>query len=242
MAKKPSEGSQPRRAKSPFEKLRTTGSSAYRLFVLVAFYARAKKSLFDAEVTALFAQALPEVCQSYEYELIAYRVMANQVHLVLGIKPTDAVADVVSNIKRSTAHRLFEGIPRLEQEIGKRNFWAEGYFAETLGHAQIEQTLKVWQHRSKDEETLLMQIVYDLAQPLHPKQIERVMDDLLPAERVVVRLLYGLQGEQVHTLEQAAEKLGLKPQEVHQMAQESITKIRELLRERRMERAAGRSA
>jgi RNA polymerase primary sigma factor len=100
----------------------------------------------------------------------------------------------------------------------------------------------MWHHRAKDEETVLMQIVYDLAQPLHPKQIERVMDDLLPAERVVVRLLYGLQGEQVHTLEQAAEKLGLKPAEVHQMAQESIRKIREILRERRQERAAGRSA
>jgi hypothetical protein len=35
MAKKPSEGSQAAQgAKSPFEKLRTTGSSAYRLFVL----------------------------------------------------------------------------------------------------------------------------------------------------------------------------------------------------------------
>ncbi len=242
MAKKPSEGSQQRKARSPFEKLRTTGSSAYRLYALIAFYARAKKPLFDEEVTALFAQSLPEVCQSYEYELIAYRVMANQVHLLLGIKPTDAIADVVSNIKRSTAHRLFESIARLEQEIGKRNFWAEGYFAETLGHAQIEHTLKGWQHRSKDEETMLMQIVYDLAQPLHPKQIERVMDELLPAERVVMRLLYGLQGEQVHTLEQAAEKLGLKPEEVQQMAQESIAKIRALLRERRMERAAGRSA
>jgi putative transposase len=242
MAKKPSEGSQARRAKSPFEKLRTTGSSAYRLFVLAAFYARAKKPLFDAEVTALFAQVLPEVCQSYEYELIAYRVMPNQVHLILGIKPTDAVADVISNIKRSTAHRLFEGIPRLEQEIGKRNFWAEGYFAESLGHTQIEPMLKMWQHRSKGEQPVLMQIVYDLAQPLHPQQIECVMDELLPAERVVIRMLYGLQGEQVHTLEQVAEKLGLKPDEVHQIAQDSIQKIRELLRERRMERAAGRSA
>jgi len=86
-----------------------------------------------------------------------------------------------------------------------------------------------------------MQIVYDLAQPLHPKQIERAMDELLPAERVVMRLLYGLQGEQVHSLEQAAEKLGLKAEEVNQMAQEAIRKIRALLRERRLERA-GRSA
>lgn len=86
-----------------------------------------------------------------------------------------------------------------------------------------------------------MQITYDLAQPLHPKQIERAIDELLPAEQAVVRLLYGLQGEQIHTLEQAADKLGLKPQEVYQMAQESIAKIRELLRERRLGRAAGGS-
>jgi len=237
--KKPSGSSQPRVAKSPFEKLRTTGSSAYRLYALVAFYARAKKPLFDEEVTALFSQVLPEVCQSYAYELIAYRVMPNQVHLILGFKPTDAIADVVSDIKRSTAHRLFEGIPRLETEIGKRNFWAEGYFAETLGHTQIEHTLRMWQNRSRGEEPVLVQIVYDLAQPLHPKQIERVMDELLPAERVVMRLLYGLQGEQAHTLEQAAEKLSLKPEEVQQIAQESVAKIRAFLRERR---AAGRSA
>lgn len=242
MAKKPVGSSQQRLARSPFEKLRTTGSSAYRLYALIAFYARAKKPLFDQEVTTLFSQVLPEVCQSYEYELIAYRVMPNQVHLIVGFKPTDAIADVVSDIKRSTAHRLFEGIPRLETEIGKRNFWAEGYFAETLGHTQIESTLRMWQNRSRNEEPILVQIVHDLTHPLHPKQIERALDDLLPAERVVMRLLHGLQGEQAHTLEQAAEKLSLKPEEVQQIAQESMMKIRALLRERRAERITGRSA
>lgn len=242
MAKRPAGSSQQRVARSPFERLRTTGSSAYRLYALVAFYARAKKPLFDTEVTELFTQVLPEVCKSYDYELIAYRIMPNQVHLIIGFKPTDALADVVSDIKRSSAHRLFEGIPRLEVEIGKRNFWAEGYFAETLGHTQIEPTLRMWQNRAKNEEPVLIQIVYDLAQPIHPKQIERVLDELLPAERVVMRLLHGLQGEQAHTLEQAAEKLSLKPEEVQQIAQESMAKVRALLRERRSERPTGRSA
>ncbi|MCS7272888.1 MAG: IS200/IS605 family transposase [Fimbriimonadales bacterium] len=239
MAKRPATQRIPR---SPFGRLRTTGSSAYRLYALLAFYARAKKPLFDPEVTALFTQVLPEVCQSYGYELIAYRLMPNQVHLIVGFKPTDAITDVVSDIKRSTAHRLFEGIPRLEVEIGKRNFWAEGYFAETLGHTQIEPLLRAWQNRAKQEEPLLVQILYDLAQPLHPKQIEQMLDELLPAERVVMRLLYGLQGEQVHTLEQAAEKLSLKPEEVHQIAQESLAKIRALMREQRLERQSGRSS
>lgn len=226
--------------RTPFERLRTTGSSAYRLYVLLAFYARAKKPLFDPEVTALFAQVLPEVCASYDYDLIAYRLRPNQVHLIVGFKPTDAITDVVSDIKRSTAHRLFEGIPRLETEIGKRNFWAEGYYAETLGYTQIAPTLRAWQNRAKQEEPLLLQIVYDMREPIQPKQIERVLDELLPGERVVMRLLHGLQGEQVHTLEQAAEKLSLKPEEVHQIAQAALEKVRTLLRERDLERSEGR--
>ncbi len=241
MAKKPVDSSRQRTARSPFEKLRTTGSSAYRLYAVIAFYARAKKPLFDAEVAALFSQVLPDICASYDYQLAAYRVIPNQVYLILGFKPTDALADVVSNIKRGTAHRLFEGIPRLVAEIGKRNFWAEGYFAETVGYAEIDAITHMWKHRARKEETVLIQTFEDLM-PLHPKQIERVLDDLLPAERVVLRMLHGLQGEQVHTLEQAAEKLSLKPHEVHQIAQESRAKIRALLRERRAERTVGRFA
>ncbi|MFN4032589.1 MAG: IS200/IS605 family transposase [Fimbriimonadales bacterium] len=241
MAKRPVDSSRQRTARAPFEQRRTTGSSAYRLYAVIAFHARAKQPLFDAEVAALFSKALPDICASYDYQLVAYRVVPNQVYLILGFKPTDALASVVSNIKRATAHCLFEGIPRLEAEIGKRNFWAEGYLAETISHAEIDTIIHMWKNRARKEETVLIQTFEDL-KPLHPKQIERMLDDLLPAERVVLRLLHGLQGEPVHTLEQAAEKLSMKPHEVHQIAQESLAKIRALLRERRAERAAGRSA
>ncbi len=225
---------------SPFEKLRTTGASAYRLYALIAFYARARSPLIDSEAVPILSAHLPEVCKTYEYELIAYRLTPNQIHLVIGFKPTDAIADIVSNIKRSTAHRLFETISDLEQRIGRRNFWAEGYFAETLSHNQILNLLKIWQSRNKSEEQAVVQIVFGQNEPFSPRQMERLVEHLLPAERVVMCLLYGLEGEKAHTHEEVAEQLSLKPDEVREFERDALERMRTMTREQYLNRSGGK--
>lgn len=225
---------------SPFEKLRTTGASAYRLYALIAFYARARNPLIDSEVVPILQLHLPEVCKTYDYELVAYRLTPNQVHLVVGFKPVDTIADIVSNIKRSTAHRLFESITDLEQRIGRRNFWAEGYFAETLSHNQILSLLKLWQLREKTEEHVIVRILFGHNEPLSPRQMERLSDRLLPAERVVIRLLYGLEGETARTHEEVAECLSLKPDEVRQIERDALERMRALVREQYFARSGGK--
>ncbi len=223
-----------RGVRSPFERLRTGGSSAYRLYMLVAFYARARKPLFDSATQNAFAEILPEVCKAYDYELIAFRVTPQQAHLILGFKPVDAVADVVSNIKRSTAHRLFETVPDLEQKIGKRNFWAEGYFAETLGHNQVEPLVRQWEERYKHEEGNLVQVVYDLQEPITPARLARAIEVLLPAERAIIRMLYGLENETPKSPEEVAEILSLKPNEVRQIAKDALERMGSYLRRQRV--------
>ncbi len=225
---------------SPFEKLRTTGASAYRLFALIAFYARARNPLIDAEVIPILQAHLPEVCKSYEYELIAYRITPNQLHLIVGFKPVDAIADIVSNIKRSTAHRLFESISDLEQRIGKRNFWAEGYFAESLSHSQILNLLRMWQSREKSEEHAVVEITFSMHELLGPRQMERMMEHLLPAECVVIRMLYGLEGEKEHSHEEVAERLSLKPEEVREIERDALNRMRKLIQEKYLARAGGK--
>lgn len=228
-------------AKSLFERLRTGGSSAYRLYALVAFYARERKPLFDDATRRAFATILPEVCSAYEYELIAFRLTPEQAHLVLAFKPVDAIADMISNIKRSTAHRLFETMPELEQKIGRRNFWAEGYFAETLGHSQVEPLIHHWEERYKNEEGSLVQIVYNWQEPISDHHLTRAMEVLLPAERAVLRMLYGLEGETAKSPEQIAELLSLKPDEVRQIAKESLERIRSHLYRQRLMEAGGKA-
>ncbi len=215
---------------SPYEQVHTSGSSAYRLYCLATFYTRARQPLLDEEVIPAFIHALREVCQQYEYQLVAYYLKPNQVHLLVSYKPTVALTDLVGNIKRGTAHRLFEALPRLERRIGKRSFWAEGYYVETVNYRQVEGVVRMWHEREKRQKaTLAAQ-----AEALDPlsvdgKQLESALATLLPAERALIKLLYGLHGERVHTHEEVAEMFSLKVDEVRQMEQEVLQKLRELL-------------
>ncbi len=230
-----------KKAKSFFERLRTGGSSAYRLYALVAFYARERRPLFDEVTRNAFAEILPDVCKAYDYELIAFRLTPEQAHLILAFKPVDAIADMISNIKRSTAHRLFETIPDLEKKIGRRNFWAEGYFAETLSYNQVEPLIRHWEERYTREEGNLVQIMYDWQEAIPNAHLVQAMEILLPAERAVLRMLYGLEGEAVKSPEQIAEQLSLKPDEVRQIAKESLERIRLHLCRQRIVEAGGKA-
>lgn len=230
-----------RKAKSPFEKLRIGGSSAYRLYALMAFYARERKPLFDEKVSQVFCEVIPEVCKTYNYELIAFRLTKEQVHLLIGFKPVDALADVVSNIKRSTSHRIFEAVPELEARIGRRNFWAEGYLVETMGYEQIEPFLRQWERRYKNDSSLV-RILYDIEIPISPKAWARAMEILLPVERMVVKMLYGLEGETPKKPEEVAEILSLKPEDVEQIRKDTVERVRAFLRQQRHERTQGGKA
>lgn len=227
-----------RKGKSPFEKLRTGGSSAYRLFAIMAFYARERKPLFDERVSKVFCEVLPEVCKSYDYELIAFRLTPEQVHLVIGFKPVDALADVVSNIKRSTSHRIFEAVPELEVRIGRRNFWAEGYLVETLGYDQVEPFLRNWERRYTKESSIV-RILYDIEAPISTKGWARAMEILLPLEQTVVKMLHGLEGEMPKSVKEVAEALSLKPEDVEQIHKETLERVRAFLRQQRVERSSG---
>ncbi|MEN3001266.1 MAG: IS200/IS605 family transposase [Armatimonadota bacterium] len=229
-------------AGSPYELVHTSGSSAYRLYCLATFYTRARQPLLDEEIIPHFLQALREVCQQYEYQLIAYYLKPNQVNLLLGYKPTVALTDLVGNIKRGTAHRLFEALPRLERRIGKRSFWAEGYYVETVGYRQVEGLVRLWQEREKRSKALLAAQA-EAFDPLsiNGKTLESALAELLPAERALIKLLHGLHGERVHTHEEVAEMLALKVEEVQQIEKEVLQKLRELLTGVRLTRQEGES-
>jgi len=225
---------------SSYEQVHTSGSSAYRLYCLTTFYTRARQPLLDEEVIPVFYHALREVCQQYEYQLLAYYLKPNQVNLLLSYKPTVALTELVGNIKRGTAHRLFEALPRLERRTGKRSFWADGYYVETVNYRQVGALVRQWKARVKRSKALLAAQA-EAFDPLSidGKTLERALVELLPAERALIKLLHGLNGERVHTPNEVAEIHSLKVEEVCQIEQEVLQKLRELLTGIRITRQEG---
>jgi putative transposase len=61
------------------------------------------------------------------------KVLSDHVHVLIQVQPTDTVAGVVQRLKGGTSYLLRKEFPELEEFLWGDHFWADGYFAETVG-------------------------------------------------------------------------------------------------------------
>jgi len=60
------------------------------------------------------------------------------VHLIIQTEPKDSVAEVVQRLKGGTSRVIRKEYPELEEFLWGDSFWADGYFAETVGNVDEE--------------------------------------------------------------------------------------------------------
>lgn len=65
-------------------------------------------------------------------------VQEEHVHVMIQIKPSDSVASVVQVLKGGTSKVIRKEFPELEEFLWGESFWADGYFAESVGKVDEE--------------------------------------------------------------------------------------------------------
>jgi REP element-mobilizing transposase RayT len=80
-----------------------------------------------ADVAEILHGTVPQVCISYGWWLEFLEVMADCLHWVAVLPPTEAVADHVQTVRRVTSAYLFEAFPEYSQENFSKDFWAPGF-------------------------------------------------------------------------------------------------------------------
>jgi putative transposase len=65
-------------------------------------------------------------------------VQVDHVHLIMQTNPSDSVAEVVQRLKGGTSRVIRKEFPELEEFLWGDSFWADGYFAETVGSVDEE--------------------------------------------------------------------------------------------------------
>ena len=69
----------------------------------------------------------------------------DHLHMIIQIKPSDSIAYVMQRLKGGTSHIVRKEFPELEEFLWGDNFWADGYFAETVGQVN-EAVVKKYIH------------------------------------------------------------------------------------------------
>ena len=65
-------------------------------------------------------------------------MQTDHVHILIQIKPSESVAEVVHILKGGTSRVIRKEFPELEEFLWGDSFWADGYFAESVGKVDEE--------------------------------------------------------------------------------------------------------
>ena len=58
--------------------------------------------------------------------------------MIIQMNPSDSVSEVVQILKGGTSRVIRQEFPDLEEFLWGDSFWADGYFAETIGNVDEE--------------------------------------------------------------------------------------------------------
>jgi putative transposase len=107
-----------------------------QMYVHVVFAVKGRTSLVRKEWKEELYKFITGVVTHKGQKLIAINGMADHIHLLVGIKPTLALSDLVRDIKSNSSRFIREkGWVRGMFE------WQEGFGAFTLGHSQLPQII-----------------------------------------------------------------------------------------------------
>ena len=65
-------------------------------------------------------------------------IQPDHVHVIIQIKPSESVGEVVQILKGGTSRVIRKEFPELEEFLWGDSFWADGYFAESVGQVNEE--------------------------------------------------------------------------------------------------------
>ena len=113
-------------------------SASYRLYLHLVWPTKYRKHVLGEKLTPVVESKILEVCRTKQYQLFVVKAAVDHMHVLLGMRPTQAVSDVVRDLKSNSSAAAFATFSRLSEIIKMDVLWAEGYRAESVSPGELE--------------------------------------------------------------------------------------------------------
>ncbi len=87
--------------------------------------------------------------QVNEWRVLELNIQPDHVHLLLQARGDDSPSSIMHIIKGGTARKLKELFPESIESIFARSFWADGYYAGTVGVRDLAQVSNYVRNQDK---------------------------------------------------------------------------------------------
>ncbi len=117
----------------------TGAHTTHRLRVHLVWCPKYRRRVLQGAVAARLDALIRQAAEVSRWQVHDLAIQPDHVHLLLQIRPPECVASVVNGLKGGTSRVLRQEFPDLEEFLWGDSFWADGYFAESVG--QVEEAV-----------------------------------------------------------------------------------------------------
>src|SRR5258705_3961620 len=115
-----------------------------QIYIQTVFAVSGRLSLVRADFKEDLYKYITGIVKNKGQKLISINGMEDHLHILIGLKPAMALADLVRDIKADSS----EWVNRKKLARGKFG-WQEGYGAFSYGHSQLDMTISYIQNQEK---------------------------------------------------------------------------------------------
>ncbi|HJZ83154.1 MAG TPA: IS200/IS605 family transposase [Pyrinomonadaceae bacterium] len=115
-----------------------------QIYIQTVFAVSERQSLIKPEFKEDLYKYITGIVRNQGQKLIAINGMADHVHILIGLKPAMALADLVREIKADSTSFVNE-----QQFVHGRFSWQESYGAFSYGHSQLDTIIRYIQNQER---------------------------------------------------------------------------------------------
>ena len=113
--------------------IKNTVHSKYRCQYHIVFAPKYRRKVIYKELRADIGQIIRKLCEEKKVEILEAQACPDHIHMLVSIPSYLSVAQFIGFLKSKSALMIFDRHANLKYRYGRRNFWARGYFVDTVG-------------------------------------------------------------------------------------------------------------
>ena len=102
----------------------------------IVFAPKYRRKVIYKELRADIGQIIRKLCKEKNVELIKAEACPVHIHILVSIPPYLSISQFMGFLKSKSALMIFDRHANLKYKYGRRNFWARGYYVDTVGRNQ----------------------------------------------------------------------------------------------------------
>ena len=107
--------------------------SSYRCQYHIVFAPKYRRKEIYGKLQADIGEIIRKLCNEKKVELLEAEACPDHIHILVSIPPYLSVAQFMGYLKSKSALMIFDRHANLKYKYEQRNFWARGYFVDTVG-------------------------------------------------------------------------------------------------------------